>query len=575
MKSVSIVFVSSTLAALIGAACTINPPRENQGVSESLVSAADVAQARSVLALLGGSSGTCNGCHGASPDSVRQWGQSMLALQNECFAANGTKTASQRVDCLRGPDGFNPSRIGLWAAAPTTAEFGTLFNDAFGPTVGAAKLDELVQQAAMPQGGGNALTGPQWQNVKSWVLSGMPGFDEASGRGAIPGPDAGAESASCIDQVDPALASHVKTMAKEGWAARHREQSIVMFGCGAATNPLDCLKDLPDATSRFSAANVAQVIRELRAIPFTSHYWTRSSVDGRYIGLGLNSTSGSRIIDLTKPATAPAIAIAAKYDPVFFPSNDGFSFAGALSDNALHVCRMSLLADAAKMAAPVIALNEAKCTTLTKNVYQSIGAALDGSRYFVSIGVHENDDGGNATRAPLAASYGPGAKTAFIPMVNDGVAFVAQSPVELVLPNEGDLIQSASSRAFATRLSNGSKQIGYGVHLLKASGSGATLSLEAPTVARLCGKGGKPEFSMDERFLAYHEYVGAGEALPTGSANIVIVDLLNGTKRRITENKAGVYALYPQFRADGWLHFLVRDTNTKTETMFASDVAIR
>jgi hypothetical protein len=228
------------------------------------------------------------------------------------------------------------------------------------------------------------------------------------------------------------------------------------------------------------------------------------------------------------------------------------------------------------MAAPQVLLNEAKCATLTRNVYQSIGAALDGSRYFVSMGLHENDDGGNVIRAPLPAAYGAVSRTQFIPMANDGVSFVAQAPIVVNLPNEGDVIQSASSRAFATRISDGvSKQVGYGIHLLQASGTGASITLQTPTVAKICGKGGKPEFSMDERFIAYHDYVAPGEGLPVGSSNIVLVDLLTGQKKRITENKAGVYALFPQFRADGWMYFLIRDINTGKETMVASDVALR
>jgi hypothetical protein len=575
MKFLSLCILPSLIAASI-AACS-GGADENLAATEAFATATEIAQARSVLALLGGNSGTCNQCHGAAPETIRAWGKSMQALQNECLAPTLAKTSAQRIDCLRGAGnaGFDANRIGLFAAGANTSDFAALFNSAFGANAGPAKLAAFVQEAGMPRGGGRALTETEWKSVKSWVLGGMAGFAEATGQVA---PDAGADgaaAASCVDQIDPALAAHVKTMAKEGWAARHREQSIVMFGCGAATKPSECLTKQPDATARYGKSGVAQTLRELRVVPFTSHYWVRSSVDGRYLGFGLNNGSGSRIIDMTLPAASAPIAVAAKYDPVFFPSNDGFSFAGALSDDKIHVCRMSVLLDAAKLLIPQVTLNEAKCAALTRNVYQSIGSALDGSRYFISMGLHENDDGGNAIRAPLPANYGATSRTSFTPMANDGVTFVAQTPIVVDLPNEGDVIQSASSRAFATRLSNGTKQVGYGVHLLQASGTGAALSLKTPTVAKLCGKGGKPEFSMDERFIAYHDYVTAGEGLPVGSSNIVLVDLLTGAKKRITENKAGVYALYPQFRADGWIYFLVRDTVARTETMVASDAALR
>ena len=36
------------------------------------------------------------------------------------------------------------------------------------------------------------------------------------------------------------------------------------------------------------------------------------------------------------------------------------------------------------------------------------------------------------------------------------------------------------------------------------------------------------------------------------------------------------YALYPHFRADGWLYFLVRDMNgTGKETLVATDVVLK
>ena len=76
-----------------------------------------------------------------------------------------------------------------------------------------------------------------------------------------------------------------------------------------------------------------------------------------------------------------------------------------------------------------------------------------------------------------------------------------------------------------------------------------------------------------------HQYVDhtvADEAsLPAGSSNIVMVDLLTGQYTRITTTKAGQFALYPHFRGDGWLYFIVRDMNANTEYVVASDAAIR
>lgn len=55
----------------------------------------------------------------------------------------------------------------------------------------------------------------------------------------------------------------------------------------------------------------------------------------------------------------------------------------------------------------------------------------------------------------------------------------------------------------------------------------------------------------------------------------MIADLVTGKQLRVTRSRAGVFALYPHFRADGWLYFVVRDMNTRQEYVVASDVAIR
>ena len=45
-------------------------------------------------------------------------------------------------------------------------------------------------------------------------------------------------------------------------------------------------------------------------------------------------------------------------------------------------------------------------------------------------------------------------------------------------------------------------------------------------------------------------------------------------RRRITTMGAGQYALYPHFRSDGWIYFLVRDHDTAKEYVLASDAAL-
>jgi hypothetical protein len=59
-----------------------------------------------------------------------------------------------------------------------------------------------------------------------------------------------------------------------------------------------------------------------------------------------------------------------------------------------------------------------------------------------------------------------------------------------------------------------------------------------------------------------------------GAANVIVIDLLTGTRTRVTMMQPGQYALFPHFRSDGWIYFVVRDTNSDNEYMVASDAAL-
>jgi Tol biopolymer transport system component len=59
-----------------------------------------------------------------------------------------------------------------------------------------------------------------------------------------------------------------------------------------------------------------------------------------------------------------------------------------------------------------------------------------------------------------------------------------------------------------------------------------------------------------------------------GAANIFLLELATGTVRRITTMQPGQYALYPHFRSDGWIYFIVRDRNRNREWMVAADAAL-
>ena len=96
--------------------------------------------------------------------------------------------------------------------------------------------------------------------------------------------------------------------------------------------------------------------------------------------------------------------------------------------------------------------------------------------------------------------------------------------------------------------------------------------------------GNKANFSFDERFLTTHHYLTRADFesdaawapyKDKGAADIYLADFVTGSKTRITRMLPGQFAIFPHFRSDGWLYYLVRDANTQKEIVVASDSAIR
>jgi len=111
------------------------------------------------------------------------------------------------------------------------------------------------------------------------------------------------------------------------------------------------------------------------------------------------------------------------------------------------------------------------------------------------------------------------------------------------------------------------RQLGYVLREVDATFDGTSYTITTPELARYCVTGGKPAFSYDERWLAFHHYSG-------GTANLYLIELATGVAVQITNLGPGQYALYPHFRSDGWLYAQVRDMTTGHEYTIASDAAL-
>jgi hypothetical protein len=562
------------------------------------VSGTDLEIATQASALLGvGGSKNCDRCHALSRERLRSWqtesDQAFIACLNNNLQPTTQGQAAGVVDCLRAEpgvttSGWPPHKLGLYNTAARLEWFKYVFQLAYGATW-ENELDLFTGEAAMPRADTGQFTQGEFDIVAEWLTRGMPQLDAV-----VP---ADPPPTQCTTMISADVATHVNTMRTEGWRAVNQERGILMFGCQGATDALGCLSTYPAAgDSAFSMgwgdAEPTTTIRVLRENNYASSYWTRSSADGRYVSHGgapvASQTYRASVIDLQTGTNIPAAAL---YDPGFFPDNSGFAIQGS---NA-RFCEQSLLATNPAM----ITFNEAQCRRTTAvGLYQHMAAA-NGGDYWTIDGQFDNDNGGqinsnNPTLTDTSATFSTDAEIDLTPMVHTGTQFIPQTAASAVLPREGDVIISPSARLLVSRVSgsNGS-QSGYIMRKLLATKNGATYTVSVPEIARYCLRGGKPAISFDEKWMVFHHYVEANDwqalgynsatdpgfvALRDGStggaANIFLLDITTGNVRRITTMQPGQYALYPHFRSDGWIYFLVRDRNRNLEWISASNAAL-
>ena len=69
--------------------------------------------------------------------------------------------------------------------------------------------------------------------------------------------------------------------------------------------------------------------------------------------------------------------------------------------------------------------------------------------------------------------------------------------------------------------------------------------------------------------MVTHHYEEGGD----GTSNLHLLDLATGELRQITNMPAGMKALFPHFRSDGWIYFLVWGTDGE-RMVAASDAAL-
>ncbi|MBK7863739.1 MAG: hypothetical protein IPJ65_35065 [Archangiaceae bacterium] len=393
---------------------------------------------------------------------------------------------------------------------------------------------------------------------------GTAGGSAGGAAGGAPTFDAG------CNVIGPQVAENYAFASDAGWGVLNRQNGMSMLGCAGAANTRACLSAYPSSTANAYSSGWAAIapgttLRILGEYAYVSSYWTRSSPDGRFIAHGGGVTSGATVHDLVGPRT---VAAAANYQPNFFPDNSGFSFQTA---GGHRICRQSLLTSNPT----AITFSEPECSTVsTVGLHSQLAAETSGGGYWAAHGAFNGDNGMNEP----SRNFSPTSALNFTPLVFNGSTFVAGPTLIRVTPDQGDVAFSPSARIAALRKEDG----GYALRQFTADGG-------IPVIAHYCSKGALPSFSFDERFITYHHWVESSDfaelgfasaadaafvALVGTSSNIYVIDLLTGYRRPITRMSAGQHAVFPHFRSDGWVYFVVKDVNRNVENIVASDAVL-
>jgi hypothetical protein len=576
-----------------------------------------------VLALMGssavGSAGSCANCHTLGRPTLTHWLQLTKSFAGDCLA-DSTLPDQTQVDSMfacferhsASPAGFVPSDFGIYAAAAHLPWFTFLFEHASVDDTTTVH-EQFIARVGMPRAGERWSQG-DFDLLAEWFTRGLPGLFDL-----VP-EDSGED---CVPWLDPRLEEHVTRMQTEGWRAKNRELPLLMLGCVAGESGADCLRDRPTAAAQAYGTGWDTVpgttIRMLWDNSVSrSAYWSRCSPDGRFIASGLAQplTPGfsGQILDLQRAAVIPGNFA---YDATFFPDNSGFMLqrgsysepppgglpttGAAGSEDVAVTCEQSVLSGN-----PLeLTGDEAQCSSVTGQIglYEQLAKSLDGEDYWVVYGAFAEDDGGfHRVLQDPGAAFATESSTTLVPMVNQGDGFEPGAPTQVLTPLQGDPMLSPSGRLLVTRVKGKEESIvvdgtpivtasqsGYAVHLVSTTHAGADWSASVDEVGRLCVSGSKPVLSYDERWMVLHHYVTSADAeelgltgaddpafspyAELGASNIYLVDLSNGVSRRITSVHPGQYALFPHFRSDGWIYFVVR-TLEGNEYFAASDAAL-
>ncbi len=538
----------------------------------------------------------CNRCHDINTATLKKWSDdSKRSLE---FLSDESKSVDERINYMRRDptdptSTFAPAKLGFLSAGthfggtaavnkdrtPTTYKHRELFKKLFAGKDAIYK--QFREQTLMPiEAEYDRLTAGEYDTIAQWMEKGLPKIGDVLHEEARP--------TTCTDDFSE-LRAHASEMKTKGWEARNRTDGVAMFACPPNAKAVDCFKQesggkdvFPLAESKDYGKGWAQDgsnVRVLRELGYRTFFWTRTSADGRFVANGMSGggEDGAIIADLEAsltPGKTRDIGASARYDPDFWPDNKGFMFQG--TPNGGVFCAQSLLTNPETKR---VSFNEPQCSKLNSvGLYQTVGQKIGDNSiadHFIVNGKFASDNPGQtASDHDLSTTFGPDAKAIVRVMFANGNeaedGYEVKQSTELSVPFEGDIMMSRSGTLLGARVAGENGQLGYSVK----------------PVGRICMKGNKANFSFDERFLTTHHYLtredfdsdaSFDEYKDKGASDIFVADFVTGKKVRVAHMKPGQFALFPHFRSDGWLYFIVRDASgaEKKEYIVASDWAIR
>ncbi len=523
----------------------------------------------------------CSECHAITRQNIRHFWDISDTAWRTCFSdlEVTTQAAAQGVvDCFQEEGGlYSTSNLGVFATGADFDWFRFVFRRALGADW-ETEYESFRMRVLQPPAPHEPFTQAEFDLLTEWFLRGTPGIEDE-----LPSLDGPGE---CTDYVDASVLGVIQDGELTGWSARNREAGILMHDCAGATSPLECLSSYPRVTetsfgTMWETPGTEQ--RLLFDVPYHSSYWTKSSADGRFVANGGNNAgAGASIIDLERGVV---IGAAAQYDPGCFPDNSGFVFQGTRFGPS--VCMQSVLTEGAPSS---IDFREPGCSSAsTLGLYEHVGASLDGGDYWVVNSLWSGDLG-DSTRDP-DVFVDPDATVSLRRLVNTGTGFDQAGSTRVSAPWQGNAVISPTMRLLVTQLADASGDpLGFVLHRIDITrdASGGVEDIEIPEVARYCVPGGKAAFSLDDRWLVTHHratdedavdlgFTGPsdpGFAAYRGISNVYLIDLATGERIRVTNMQPGQRALFPHFRSDGWLYFLVRIGGSTPEHIVASNAGL-